>query len=256
MIWRHQKSGWQTVSLHGAHAGSVAFVCCNGPSFADVDVSCLCGAGRVVIGLNSTYPKLRPDYWLGMDKFENYDQALLRESFPKILRGNFKDAQWENRPFHGFSNMLFADVHEKAQFTNWTEKATFHWPGNTFFIALQFAFWIGCRTIYLLGVDMDNSRQDYGDGTYLTPDQRAYNAKLYSQELTRLSQVVRETEEFGVQWASGSPTSKINTLMPFVPPYQFIRAIESKIPHGRQQLHVEPTMSKTASPIGSAPSTD
>lgn len=240
MIWRKQRSGWKTVPLHGAHRGSVAVICCNGPSLAEVDASRLPGAGRVVLALNSAYPKVRPDYWMGMDTMENYDAALLGEPFPKLLRGTYQDHQWNGAPLAAYPGVMFADVSERAGFLDWTERAIFHWPKNTLFIGLQFALWLGCRTIYLVGVDLDNAQKDYADGSYLTDEQRAYNAQLYAEQFARLASTVEHTEECGVQWVSGSAGSKINKLMPFVPAEKFLPAIEAQVPRGRAKLHVLP----------------
>lgn len=238
MLWSHDGKKWAAHPLHRSARGQLAVLCCPGPSFAPVDVARLRGPGRVVIGINSTYPRLRPDYWLGMDEPDNYEQSLFSESFPKILRGNYGDLPCQGRQLKELTHTLFADVSEQADLYDWTRDATFLWSRNTFFVALQFALWLGCRDLYLLGVDLDNTAADYADGTYLTPAQRAYNARLYAQTFQTLGKLVAKSAEFGVTWISGSSGSMINQLMPCVPLAAVLATVEKNVPTGRPKQHV------------------
>ena len=43
--------------------------------------------GVYVVGINTTYPKIKPHLWIGMDWPECYDRKLWNEPFMKIARG-------------------------------------------------------------------------------------------------------------------------------------------------------------------------
>lgn len=217
MIWKSQHGKWVPAALHGAARGLTAVLVCHGPSLNAVDTARLAGPGRVVIGINSTYPQVRPDYWLGMDTPENYPAALFCESFPKMLRSGThnKMALETHRDLPG---VHFMDVREVA---DWQE-AVFAardgappvWFKDTFRVAVQFALHLGCTRLVFAGVDLDNGQQTYADARALTPAQRSYNAALYAQQWEWLQWFVPAAQARGVACVSLSPGSRIGLLMP------------------------------------------
>lgn len=221
MIWKSQHGKWVPAALHHAAQGLTAIIVGAGPSLSQIDTMRLAGAGRVVIGMNSSYPQVRPDYWLGMDTPENYPPSLWQESFPKLLRSGSHNARALNT-HRDFPGVHFMDVREVPQ--GWQE-AVFQtrggavpvWFKDTFRTAIQFALHLGCTRLVFAGVDLDTSAADYAHAERcLTDAQRSYNAALYAQQAEWLAWFVPAAAQHGIACASLSPASLINRIMPQV----------------------------------------
>jgi hypothetical protein len=241
MIWHYTGEKWNAVNWHGQLAGQRVIIACNGPSFNLVDAGKIPGRGRVVVGINSVYPKLRPDYWVGMDRAACFEQGLFFEAFPKIMRAGYDREKVANGQFvRDCNHVFFADVKREAKFFDWSEKAVFEWTQTTFLVALQMVLWMGARDIYLLGVDLNLSAGDYADGNYLTAAQRASNGALYDKTFTFLKTAIEKAEgRFSL--TSCSEGSRINSIMPFRLLPEVLAECERGLPAGRPKLHVSDT---------------
>jgi len=238
-VWTYNADKWNKVPWFNSQRGQLAFICCNGPSFKEVDASSLTGVGRVVIGINSTYPKLRPDYWMGMDTPDCYDAGLPHESFPKLWRGSYGE-----EPIQSFTTLknapssYFLDVRNEEQMFPLVEDQNFLWRSNTLVVAVQFAMWLGCNPIYLVGCDLNTSKGDYADGDYLSDEQRDYNQRLYDQ-LNQWLELLRPSAlKNGFSILSCSKDSRINDYLPYIFIENAIKTAEFGIAKGKQKSHV------------------
>jgi len=71
-LWSFQNGQVRQRDLWGSLRGLDCFLCCPGPSLADVRQERLHVPGAVVIAVNTAYPRVRPDVWIGMDRPECY----------------------------------------------------------------------------------------------------------------------------------------------------------------------------------------
>lgn len=236
-LWTYSFEKWKRVPLWNSQFGQDAYIICNGPSFAKVDTSSLCGYGRVVIGVNNTYPTLRPDFWIGMDTPDCYPSQLLRESFPKIYRGSYGDIETCGGWLKEQPASYFMDISEKYPFLPIKEDMIFSWRKNTLAAAIQFALWLGCPRLHLVGVDLDNSKQDYADDTTLSVAHRHYNHRLHG-ELAKWLKAVVEHPSCPCWIGSCSENSRINSFMPYLPLVDALKNSESGIVTGRAKGHV------------------
>lgn len=229
MIWRKPKDKWQSVALHDSMVGLPAFIVCNGPSMDNVDTSTLRGSGRVVIALNNAAPKVRPDWWMGMDSPECYDKSIFSEAYSKLVH----PAYW--REFQGTRNLFTADIAKNVPFYDGGEEDVFRWDRDTFRVSIQLAIYLGCRQLCFVGVNLSTNHGDYVDGSYLTNKQRASNGRLYDANFEFLKWHMLNRP--AVSFVSASPDSRINTIMPFMEMATIIEKIEAGIPKGRELLH-------------------
>ena len=102
-IWRH----WECFNNNQKN---VAILVGGGPSLNSINTSSLTGPGKTVFGLNTTYPKVRPDIWIGMDDPRCYNRQVFYEPFPKIMRGNYYNLDCEGVPLLDLPNIYFASV--------------------------------------------------------------------------------------------------------------------------------------------------
>lgn len=236
MIWSHNGAHWGKIDLHNTALDCPVFIVCGGPSLNHVDVSLLNGPGRLVVGVNSSYPKVRPDYWVGLDTTDCYERRLFTEPFPKIMAESRKDDRTAGRNLREFNHCWFIDTA--------TQKDVYHvendievCSNNSFVAALSFALWLGTRDIFLVGVDLDTKAADYADGVQLTAEQRAYNQNLYDQTFAFLKHFVWRMGRIGVRVTSCSPGSRINGIMPFREVGSVVAKLEEGLPLGRPKKH-------------------
>lgn len=206
-IWNYSKreKEWQKMPVRDSHLGMTAVIVCNGPSLNNLDTSKLSGAGRVVISMNTAYPKVRPDYWLGMDDCGCYAEGLWNEPFPKILRGSYGEMQHHGKMVREFPQVWFADVMDSP------EGDQFLWYNDTFRVAIQFAQFIGCDSFVFAGVDLSNDKMDYARGNCLNIAQRANNKRLYDAQFEWLKNFAKKNR------CATLSNTRLSSIMPVMP---------------------------------------
>lgn len=220
MIWFDCGEGWAPISWARRESHLDAILCCPGPSLKAVDPNTLRGPGRKVMAINTAYPTVKPDIWVGMDEAYCYDINLLDESFPKVFRGTYSEMTREGRKVKHCPETYFADVAKvppgKTMLDLIEHDTKFAWHSHTLGVALHMLMWMGNKNIYLLGCDMGGS-QDYCHGLTLTPDQRTRNHRLYAQQTYFIEKLAIAAKERGITIWSSTPNSPINNFLPFKP---------------------------------------
>lgn len=207
-LWYECGSGWVPVSWARSDLRLTALLCCPGPSLASVED--LRGPGRLVVALNTAYPRVRPDLWIGMDRPECYAESLWLEPFPKVVRQSEAITK-RSSPMTFFPD--FENASPLAMFDRRGHDAKFVWCGNTLMVALHLLIWMGARRIQFVGCDFGGP-SDYHDDRVLTPAQRQYNRRLYGQQVEDLCYLTPAAKVNGIEFVSGTEGSPINEFMP------------------------------------------
>jgi hypothetical protein len=216
-LWSLQKGQVRRRDLCGSLRGMDCFLCCPGPSLADLRPASLHVSGAVVIAVNTAYPRVRPDVWIGMDRPECYAGSLLWEPFLKVMGSRYASDVCAGGKLADCPNVCFASgapgrPHEI--FDRLAPESLLVWNGNTFQTALHLAFWLGCKRVNLVGCDFGGTR-DYHDGRALADEHRARNRLLYRQLVEELPLVRLEAERSGRSIVSCTPDSPANEYLPF-----------------------------------------
>lgn len=212
-------TGWAYSKFYRAETTSKALLFCGGPSINKIDLSKVRGPGKTVFALNNTYPKIYPDYWIGMDDPACYNRNLFLESFPKIMRGGYQDRHCEGIPITNFYNVHFASLEKTDDrsklllFPSTLDK--FVWHQNSFATTLHIILWMGFKEIYLIGCDLDFSNGDYHNGVQLTKAQRAWNKNLYDSLYNYIRYVKKLFDKTNIKLYSMSKDSRINNLLEY-----------------------------------------
>ncbi len=250
MLWKYNGHHFKPVNLHNAHLGVQGIIACNGPSFAGEPAERLRGIGRIVIGVNNVYPRIKPDYWHGVDTPDNFDPALFFEPFPKILRAGTDKCEVASVQVANMVNTFFLDMRKAGNVWDWSEGSMFYESRNSLLSALQFTLWLGIRDIALVGVDLSHAKGDYADGNYLTDAERRANALLHDATFHFFAEFVPQAETMGVRFTVSNQESRLAAIMPHCPIEDVLAACERDLPHGRPKLHNK----RTAKPCcGGAP---
>ena len=202
--------------------GLDAYLVCPGPSMvnaANLDGD-MRGLGRLIVGINTSFPGVVPDLWIGMDRPEAYDPSLWRTPFPKICGSEYQMDVYHgialrDRPGTYFTTGTMG--HYGEIFTRRDHNANFLWIKDTFWLALNVIVWMGARRIHLVGCDLGGDR-DYYHKLKLTDMQRMGNRAKYEATLGVLPAITAEgAKDYGTEFISCSPDSPINGFLPFVP---------------------------------------
>ncbi len=238
-LWYDCGNGWvKSRGLARCSLGADAYLCCPGPSLADVNASALNGPGRMVFAVTTAYPRVRPDVWVGTDVPECYDRRVWAEPFVKVARGNYGSSRCQGRTLKEFPNTFFADI-ENAPFCEILDRRAhdvrFVWNRNTFTTALHLVIWMGGRRIFLVGCDF-GGKSDYHDGRKLSDDQRSRNRGLYANLVNDLRDLAPAAKERGIEIISCTPDSPVNEFLPFVPLSEALALSESQVPDRRTPI--------------------
>jgi hypothetical protein len=213
---------WKNWECYNKKQNNVAILVGGGPSLNKIDISSLTGPGKTVFGLNTTYPKVRPDIWIGMDDPKCYDRKVFHEPFPKILRGNYWDKECEGTSLLDLPSCYFARVkevtHKGDLFYHIEEDSeNFVWAKNVFVTAINLILYMGFRKVYLAGVDFSLEQGDYHDAdNSLSEDNRRWNINLYKQLYKYTDWLCSTGKMCGIDIVSISPESPINEVIPYI----------------------------------------
>jgi hypothetical protein len=198
---------------------SDAYLYLPGPSLSLIDFDVRV-EGTMAFGVNTSYPRVKPNMWIGMDKPECYDARLLWEAFPKIFRGSYYKLMNHSRPLKDYPQTYFADVQKpekgiRDMFLLKKDQIYFSWFKHTLGVALHVILWMGAKKIHFVGCDLGGNK-DYYDDRVLTDTQRKYNRELYSQQKVFLKEFSVIAKEFNIECISCTDNSPINEFMPYI----------------------------------------
>jgi len=230
-------NGWVPVKIAKKEMGLDAYLVCPGPSMVPIER----GRGRLVMAVNTAYPKVIPDIWVGMDKVECYDRRLWGESFMKILRGNYGDLEFKGKAIKYYPQTYFASVSKsgKSMFDLRGHTDKFVWNKHTLGVALNILIWMGAKRIHFVGCDLGGDK-DYYDDRVLSEGLRTYNRRLYDQQVTFLQKHTEEGAKRGIELISCTPDSPINRYMEYIPVEKAIEATEARVEYEEEAIfHVK-----------------
>ncbi len=233
-LWTDPGTGWERVRGARVDQASDAFLCCPGPSLAAVPGD-LRGVNRVIYALNTAYPHIRPDVWLGTDRVSCFDRRLWWEAFPKIARYYEGDTGLMRH----CPNVFYADIEDSdpaQMFLRRDHDVKFVWPRNTLIFAVHYIIWSGVKRLNFVGCDMGGAR-DYHDDRELTEKQRGGNRRLYQSLVGTLGRLTPLAARHGITLRSCTPDSPLNAFMPFMPLDAALRACAEAAPAPGELVH-------------------
>ena len=226
-------NGWVQTTLAKKDLGLDAILCCPGPSLKEIDSSILKGKGRMIFAINTAYPTVIPDVWMGLDTIECYDRNILYEPFMKIFRGTYYDNMFYGKaPVKDYPNVFWASLKApevgKTMLDYRNHKDPFVWHKNTLAAMLHFMIWMGAKTIYLAGCDMGGDK-DYCHDNKLSEEQYKINRKLYKEQVYFINSLALRAKDRGIVIKSATSNSPLNEFLEYVPIEEAINLAEKKI---------------------------
>lgn len=236
-VWYECGNGMVKTKQARQRLQNTVFLCCPGPSLADAP-SFLQGPRRTICAINTAYPKVRPDLWMGMDRPGCYDRNLFRESFPKYMRGGYQNEKVDGTAVKYYDGVYFIDCsvgRTEEIFERRNHDVDFVWMSHTLGTALHLLIWLGAKKIHLVGCDMGGAK-DYYDDRELSSVRRASNRRLYRKQVKFMRVFNAHAVNHGVEVVSNTPDSPLNEFLGFEPLEESLEAAEP-LPRN-QLLHV------------------
>ena len=219
-MWRWTGKKFVTASLASDDLGADAYLFCPGPSLKTVNDRDIHVPGAMAFAVNTAYPHIRPDVWIGLDRVECYDRRLWWEPFTKIMRGNYFDMTCGGIPIKRLPNAYFADADNPpasnpyAAIQAKSDKFTF--LHNIMPFAIHIMVYMGARRIHLVGCDLGGPTP-YHDGRPVTPGTIERNAQQYEKVRQFLVNGIAPLRKIGVELISCTEQSPLNAAMPYIP---------------------------------------
>lgn len=209
--------GWG--ALRNAHRGEDAFVLANGPSIKREDLHLL--EGRLSIGMNAstmlerehgfvqTYYTVSDRRFLCHPEKRRWATTELATGTRRILRSDLRgddDAELKSRTLY--------TPHIKRDGWSHDLRVGFYYGCTTTMLAVQLAAYMGCRTIYLLGVDLRYEAES--PRFYAEVDPQAEDA-FTSVQIWNLVNAHRELAARDQHLVNCSERSLLRPHIPFIP---------------------------------------
>ena len=222
-----------------ANSGIDAYVFSSGPSLSVIDAEVFRDKPIYRVGINTTYPKIKPDMWVAMDYPKCFNQKVWSEPFAKVVRNPYNQHTVGGKKVKDFPFVYFATVDKKTTknpereiFMRRDHKASFVWTNNTFTTTLHLLIWMGFKRIHLIGSDFGGEKNYFDESEEYRPfnhdtdspagkiskKQEKKNKKLYLQQLAFLKRFCEYGKGAGVEVISCTKSSPANAFLRYLDP--------------------------------------
>ncbi len=247
--------GGSPTSLFDLLPKQAAFLIASGPSLNSLDLTILANRGVLTMGVNNSPKKFRPSLWTCVDSPAHFLQSIWKDpTIMKFLRDeNEKSPIFDNdlwcessalacdcpNTFVYRSNTSFeAETFLTEDSVNWGNSSEEGGGRSVLLAALKILYYLGVRTVYLLGVDFSMS----SDSTYCFSQARNQssiesNNQTYRILNTRFRQLLPYFEAAGFHVWNCNPASRLE-VFPFL---SFDDAIEDALRDMPSDLQSERT---------------
>ena len=233
MFYRFVKSGVRLpLDLDDPYQDEACFIAGGAPVLKDF--AALLGPKRPhIMAINNAATVVPATLWVGGDKPDCADRSILLD--PTILKFaviSRRDYPVEGTPWKSLPGTVFFGTKEGFNQRNFLERhRDLCWWKNTFFLALQLAYRLGFRTVYLVGCgfQMEQAKQ-YAWETALSAEEVSWNQRLYNNSLHRLKELRPLFEKKGFRVVSSTPGSLANGILEYVDPAEALAEVMKAIP--------------------------
>jgi hypothetical protein len=245
------------VFLGDLFRGHSAFLICGGPSLKSHDLSLLNARGILTLAVNNAATVVRPQLWTSVDdpghfcdaiwadpgilKFVPFDHMekhfLVRDDADHLVLSQAKVGDMPG--VFGFRR----NEHFRAD--QWLHESTFNWGNHTdrvdeyghkgsrsvFYVALRLLYFLGVRTVYLLGCDfrMEEGRPNYAFEQDRSPASVRSNNSSYRILNVRLGHLKPHFDAEGFRVFNCTPGSGL-TVFPALDFGEAVRRARSAVP--------------------------
>lgn len=189
--------------------------------------------GIPILAINNSAVTVRPTMWVGGDKPICIDDSILMDStimkFAVTAKRHFDVG---GKPWYSWANTFFFGTKEGFNKNNFLNRnRDLAWWKNTFFIAIQLAYRLGFRTVYLAGCGFKiEKNEQYAWETKLDDSEVEKNARLYRGSTYTLKSLLPHFEKRGFKVVSITQDSLANEFLEYEDAASVIERLSKKLP--------------------------
>lgn len=229
---RLDDKNYTPTDLTNIYADYPIFIIAGNPIIKTMPLERLESSRLPTLALNNvlyTYPN--PTMWLTADKPDCYGAHFFsRPDIIKFAYMNYRDdlVGGKGRPLSSHPMMLFYTIDQSLKAENFFDELDpFVWWRSVFPTALQAAWRLGARRVYLVGCSfLTNQQTPYAWNAKLTDEQTRWSQATYNDDMRRLRHLKPKFQEHGFQLISCTENSRANEILPYL---QLSNAIEREL---------------------------
>lgn len=241
MFYRFGKNDVRmALDLDGLFHNEECFIAGGAPSLKGFAPQVNEARGVSVLAINNAATVVRPTIWVGGDRPACYSKSILVD--PTIMKFGIKVSKKRRqdvngRPWCEWPNTFFfgtKDGFNPNNFLNFDKDLV--WWKNTFFIALQLAYRLGFRAVYLVGcsfdipVEVESGKEQYAWETHLNAEELKTNKRLYTSSVGQIESLLPHFKEKGFSVVSCTPVSLANDVLPYEEAAVVLARLVDRIP--------------------------
>lgn len=231
----YEDSRRKAVDLNDVYLNQSLFILGGSPTLNDENLELLKQRGILTLAINNVAAKtFHPNFWVSGDRPDCYAENILVDpSILKFVNMGKRDFQFRGKAWKYQPATLFYACREKLFTTkNFLDKDyRLCWWKNTFFIALQLAWRLGFRRIYLLGCEFKISKEkQYAWNTDLRSSEVNANKRLYSNSVRLMGEMKALFESHGFQIFNCCKTSMLVPAFGFLDLESAVKEATAVIP--------------------------
>ena len=189
--------------------------------------------GIPILAINNSAVTVRPTMWVGGDKPICIDDSILMD--PTIMKFAVTAKRFfevGGKPWYSWANTFFFGTKEGFNKSNFLNRdRDLAWWKNTFFIAIQLAYRLGFRTVYLAGCAFKiNKDEQYAWKTNLDDAEVEKNSRLYRGSIHTLESLLPHFTQNGFKVVSITPDSLANEFLDYEDAGVVIERLSGKLP--------------------------
>ena len=229
------------------YRGNSAFLILGGPSFSDIDKSKLNQPGILTMGVNNSVKSFRPNLWISVDDPTHFIKSIWVD--PKITKfvpfshsekNIFDNESWKesttkvgdcpNIWFYKRNERFIAEQFLFEDTINWGNHKDYGGGRSVMLAAIRMLFYLGVRTIYLLGCDFKmNEQSKYHFEQNRSTSSIKGNLSTYKLLIDRFKALKPVFKENGLEVLNCNSNSNLK-VFPFIELDEAIKLASTELP--------------------------
>ena len=220
MFYKFLKDGRrQQIDLRNVYEDGTLFLLAGAPSLKDEPLELLNRPGIVTMGINNSPSVYRPQLWVSGDRPECFAPGIAKDTgMLKFASYSRRDLKVHGKKWKHYPGTLFYSTDSKVKDDMYLEPGNnIAWWHSTWWVALQLAWKLGFRDVYMLGAEFKIKDKVYAWDADLSEKEISGNKRLYHHEAKKMRKLKPLFDRKGLRLHNCSTTSEIADTYGYTP---------------------------------------